>query len=172
MALTPLLAVAAIIFVGPEAKFTTEEAANCAAVHAITLDAMRKAENVPVPARKKIRDGLAVWEYEINASAPAFKNDAAAEKWKAATSKLYGAAENRIYEDLAASTQEGAAVARGDYLIKASVECQKMIKAAYGEAEHPVMPFLREADAKAGLPTVTPVATTAEAEAEPGRGLR
>ncbi|MEM9232792.1 MAG: hypothetical protein AAGA69_00970 [Pseudomonadota bacterium] len=148
MALTSLLATA-VLTATATAPFTTDQAAKCAAVHAFTLDAMRVATNVPAPIRRRVRDGLAMWEYELSASAPKMS----AEKLQA----IADAAVTKVHEDLPQGNSPEAAAARGDYLTKASGACANMIATAYGDAEHPVVPYLREADAKQGVPQPLPV---------------
>ena len=162
MAFISIMAGASLLMAGPAGHFTTEQAADCAAIQAITLDAMRAASNVPAPIRLKVRNGLAMWEYELSASAEG-----------APPEKLQKAADSaiaKVHEEMPQGQGADAAAARGEYLTSRSAACATLIAEAYGEQEHPVMPYLREADAKAGLPAVTPV--SASAADDKSRGLR
>lgn len=169
MAALPLI-LAAVVSMGPQAKFATEDAVKCAAVYAVTLDAMRHASNVPTEVRKQMRDGLAMWEYELSASAP----NATAEALQTAADSAVEA----VYANLPDGSGAEAAAARGEYLRAASAACAEGMAAAYQGAEHPVVPYLAAADAEAGLADmaapviVEPVSMKEEDSDDAPRGLR
>lgn len=148
--------------------FSTDEAARCAATFAFTLDAMRTAQGVPVAIQRRMRDGLAIWEYELARSAPG------------ADPATLQAAANRAVGAVRATMPQGdtadAAEARGDFLTEGTARCGKQIETAYRGAEHPVIPFLRKSELAvaappAAQPVVQPVAATGEPKAQ-RRGLR
>lgn len=136
-----LLAATSLAFASPQGHFSTDEAAECAALYAVTLEAMHGASNVPEDVLGKMRDGLTIWEYELSASAP-----------EASAAILKTAADIAI-EKVRASMPDGegpeAAAARGAFLTKHAGDCEAMIEAAYEGEEHPVIPFLRAAEEKA-----------------------
>ncbi len=163
----------ALVSVGAvaEAKsaFSTDEAARCAASFAYTLDAMQAAPSIPQEVRRRMRDGLAIWEYELSASAPGASGD------------TLQAAANRAVAVIRAGMPDGdapdVAAQRGDYLTGLTTDCAAKIKTAYGDAEHPVIPFLREADAQqtappAPLPPLAPGQAAGTEDDPKGRGLR
>lgn len=132
----------------PKSAFSTDEAAHCAAIHAFTLDAMSTATNVPRTVRNRIQDGLAIWEYELAASAPGASKEA-----------LQAAADRAVAyvrADLPAGEDAAAAQARGMFLTSSAEKCEKMVRVAYGGAEHPVIPYLRQAEVTVGDPTLPP----------------
>lgn len=149
----------------PKSHFSTEQAAQCAVTYAFTLDVIRHMEDVPSANRREVRDGLAQWEYELKLSAP----DAPVEYLQTAADEAV------LLLDQALPVGQGAeaAKARGAYLTESQNVCATLIAGVYGSSEeHPVMPFLRAADAEAGL-SVAPMPVSSPAEAElPQRGLR
>ncbi|MEM9422632.1 MAG: hypothetical protein AAF986_09020 [Pseudomonadota bacterium] len=146
------------------AVFDTDEAAKCAASFAYTLDAMQAAPSIPQEIRRRMRDGLAIWEYELSASAPN------------ATPAMLQAAANRAVAVVRAGMPDGAgpdiAAQRGDYLTMLTTKCAAKITAAYGDDEHPVIPFLRQADADALVPPPARETASNEGDEARERGLR
>ena len=161
MALGSFLAMAALSLnmqAGKSGQFSMEEAAECAAIYAFTLDAMRSSTDIPANIRMRVRDGLASWEYELSASAP-----------NARPETLQTAADNAVQlvrDNLPEGQGADAAAARGDFLTAGTEFCAAKIASVYGDQEHPVIPFLRQSDAEAGLPVPMPVSQSG------GRGLR
>lgn len=157
---------------GPASAFTIDEAARCAAVFAFTLDAMATAQNVPRTTRNMVRDGLVIWEYELSASQP----DATQEELSSAANRAIA----YVRADLPMGDGPDGAQARGSFLMGSAKGCQDKIDVAYGGAEHPVIPHLRQAEVTVGDPTLpsparpTPVAATSQdVPAKPkGRQLR
>lgn len=149
----------------PQPKFSTTEAADCAAYYAFTLDAMLAAPNVPANVRMSMRDGLATWEYELAAANPG-----------ASSAMLQAAADaavQKVRDNMPEGLGSDAAAARGEYLTAGAAKCAARITDVYGDEDHPVIAFLREADAEAGvLPAPQPVAAAGDELAVSERGLR
>lgn len=118
--------------------FSTADAAECAAAYAETLHVMGDGQGVPVAVYRRMKDGLAVWEYELSASAP----EADPATLKAATR----VAAERLWQTMPDGEDGNAAKARGHFLTQTTGACASKVKAAYDGKPHPVIPFLREAE--------------------------
>lgn len=147
----------------PAAPFEIDAAARCAAVFAFTLDAMEGAQNVPRQVRKAMHDGLAMWEYELHAAVPVAEPEA--------LQRAANLAVANVRADLPSGDGPEAAQARGNFLTMSAQTCQQQIASAYGDQEHPVIPFLRQAEVAvtAQPPAPVPVSVTVEAEPAPKR---
>jgi hypothetical protein len=154
----------------PAPNFAVDEAAQCAAFHVWTLQKMEGATNVPEEIRQAMWEGQAIWRYELSAAAPD------------ADDATLQAAANRASAYVRAGLPEGenaeAAAARGDYLMGGVARCRAKIAEAYGDEEHPVIPFLREAEGVTvpAPPQAAPPQSASVEErpkpATPSRGLR
>ncbi|ADM09076.1 hypothetical protein PB2503_05007 [Parvularcula bermudensis HTCC2503] len=134
---TLLVSVAALAAWQGKPMFSVDDAAYCAAVYAFTLDAMSRAENVPVAKQRETTEGLAKWEYELSAAGEDL-----------ATAALQGRADRAVAEvrqQMPNGVGAEAAAARGTFLLESSAQCDAQLTAAYGVSEHPIVPFLRKA---------------------------
>ena len=152
-------AIAAPAGAAAQSAFTTEEAARCGVVFARMADALAEAEGAPDVLVRQVAVGLPVWEYELIASAPgqeALLNDAV----KVAIDEMMAGMPDG----------EGAASARGDYLLAQAQACGRMIDAAYPDARHPVVAELQRSQAPAApVPSPKP---DPDAPKKRKRGLR
>ncbi|MEM9989199.1 MAG: hypothetical protein AAF723_06730 [Pseudomonadota bacterium] len=122
------------LFTLQTAAFTTDEAARCAATYAFTLDAMQSATRVPETIYLGMKEGLAIWEYELSASAP----NASAAVLQAAADRAVAHVRNGLPEGEGRDNAE----ARGDYLTAQTKICAQKIDTLYGDTQHPVMVLL------------------------------
>lgn len=155
----------------PTMSYDTDAAARCAVAYAFTVDAMQSATGIPQDIRRSMRDGLAVWEYELAASAPGAGDQVLKDAANRAVAYVRAGMPNE-------NTPESA-TARGDYLLGITKSCRMMVSQVYGDVEHPVIPFLRQADAgtvvpPAAMPKPMPVNAAAAEPTQPAarRGLR
>ena len=176
-ALAPLIAVALIAPPLPAAAqgpapgaFTTEEAAWCGVVFARMAEAMRAIEGIPAPLRDQAEVGLAIWEYEMIASAPG--RDEYVEREALA-------AIDRLADALPAGGGETDANARGEFLMTRAQGCMERIDAVYTDGPHPIVAQIAAARGIEVPGQSAPVQAEAAASAQGGeapkrvlRGLR